>query len=76
MNVKHIIKSWVTTLVSIVLFSMVTYKVYFMFETLTIAQASIILFMYMVAGGLLFASDKVFKDTFKKLTSKLTSNGK
>jgi len=47
-----------------------------MFETLTAAQVSIVFFMYMIAGGLLFASDKVFKDTFKKLTSKLTSNGK
>ena len=71
MSLKHIVKSWVTTLVSIALFGITTYKVYFMFDTLSMSQALVILFMYILAGGLLFASDKFFKDSFGKLVNRV-----
>ncbi len=70
MKLKNVVRSWVTTLVSIVLFGIITYKVYFMFETLTMAQAFIVFIMYAMAGGLMFASDKMFRGAFDKLLNK------
>lgn len=71
MSLQNIIKSWVTTLVSVILFGITTFKTYVMFEELTMPHVVVIMAMYIIAGGLMFVSDKFFKDTFKKFTNKL-----
>jgi len=70
LKLKHAIRHWVTSLFGVLLLAIVIYKTYYMFETITYAQAGIVILFSTFGISLIFAKDSFIKDIRKALLNK------